>query len=62
MLLILNQSPRARIYRFRNLFLITLKREKNSSTSFWIDPGSTLSSLPKIFSWVDPKISKKNFV
>ena len=37
-LLILNQSPRGRIFRFRNLFLITLKREKNSSTSFWVDP------------------------
>ena len=49
MLLILNQSPRGRIFRFRNLFLITLKREKNSSTSFWVAQGDPKGVIQNIF-------------
>ena len=66
MLLILNQSPRGRIFRFHYLFPITLKREKkmanlgSNQKIFWI-----ANLARKCFGWrtqgrpVDLKIIKK---
>ena len=41
----LQSIPRGRIFRFHYLFPITLKREKNSSTWFRVDPGSSLENI-----------------